>query len=249
MPAACSLLPSLLMKVIVTRPSPDAETFAAEVARVGGEPVLSPVMAIRQRPHAIDLAGVGALAFTSANGVRAFSLLTRDRRLPVFAVGAATADAAAAAGFLTISTGRGDVLSLANVIAMSKPQGAVLHLAGRDRAGDLAALLAESGVRARRAVIYDAEKYDRLAPEAVEALRARDEKVVVTLFSPRSARLFLDQAAFDGVVDKLRNVAALCLSADVAKAAGVADWAAIETARMPTSEDVLGLVAGRIGRN
>jgi uroporphyrinogen-III synthase len=237
------------MKVIVTRPSPDAETFAAEVARVGAEPVLSPVMVIRQRPHALDLSGVGALAFTSANGVRAFSLATRDRRLPVFAVGAATADAAAEAGFRTISTGRGDVLSLANVIAQSKPSGTVLHLAGRDRAGDLGALLAESGIRARRSVIYDAEKFDRLAPEAVEVLRARDDEIVVTLFSPRSARLFLDQAAFDGLSGRLDKVAALCLSADVAKAAGAGDWAAIETARMPTSEDMLGLIAGRIGRN
>ncbi len=237
------------MKVIVTRPSPDAETFAASVARLGAEPVLSPVMVIRQRPHAIELAGVGALAFSSANGVRAFSLLTRERRLPVFAVGAATADAAAEAGFHDITTGRGDVLSLANLIAASKPQGTVLHLAGRDRAGDLVSLLAESGVRARRAVIYDAEKFDRLAPEAVEAIRSKDEKVIVTLFSPRSARLFLDQAAFDGLAPDLENVAALCLSPDVAKAASAAHWAAVETARMPTSDDVLDLIAGRIRRN
>ncbi len=236
------------MKVIVTRPSPDAEAFAAEVAKAGAEPILSPVMVIRQRPHALDLAGVGALAFTSANGVRAFSLLTRERGLPVFAVGAATADAAAEAGFAQITTARGDAMSLAQVVAQAKPSKQVLHLAGSDRAGDLAAMLGDYGVKARRAVIYDADKYDRLATPAADALRQKDDPVAVTLFSPRSARLFIEQAAFDGLVETLQRVAALCLSPDVARAAAAADWGAIETARMPTSEDVLDLVAGRIGR-
>lgn len=236
------------MKVIVTRPSPDAEVFAAEVARLGAEPVLSPVMVIRQRPQAIDLSGVGALAFTSANGVRAFALQIADRQLPVFAVGAATADAAALAGFRTISTARGDVISLASLITAAKPAGTILHLAGKDRAGDLLSLLGEDGVRARRAVIYDAEKYDRLSTPAAAALRAEDENVAVTLFSPRSARLFLDQAAFDHLTHRLSHVVAICLSGDVARAAAAADFAAIDIARLPTSDDMLDLIAGRIGR-
>jgi len=236
------------MKVIVTRPSPDAEAFAAEVLKIGAEPILSPVMVIRQRPHAVDLAGVGGLAFTSANGVRAFSMLTTERRLPVFAVGAATADAAAAAGFADIVTAKGDVMSLSHLIAQAKPSGAVLHLAGSHRAGDLAAMLADYGVNARRAIIYDAEKYDRLSTGAAAALRQKDHPVAVTLFSPRSARLFIEQSAFDGLVGALERAAALCLSADVAREASAAGWAAIETARMPTSDDILSLIAGRLGR-
>jgi uroporphyrinogen-III synthase len=236
------------MKVIVTRPSPDAEAFAAEVLKIGAEPILSPVMVIRQRPHAVDLAGVAGLAFTSANGVRAFSMLTTERRLPVFAVGAATADAAAEAGFANIVTAKGDVMSLSRLIAQAKPSGAVLHLAGSDRAGDLVTMLADYGVAARRAVIYDAEKYDRLSTAAAAALRQKEHQAAVALFSPRSARLFIEQAAHEGLVGDLERAIALCLSADVARGAAAANWAAIETARMPTSDDVLSLIAGRIGR-
>jgi uroporphyrinogen-III synthase len=241
------------MKVIVTRPSPDAEAFAAEISRLGAEPILSPVMAIRIRKAPVDLEGIGALAFTSANGVRAFCANSSDRDCPVFAVGEATAAAVRAAGFADVRAASGDVESLAALIAEAKPSLSVLHLAGSERAGDLAALLAESGVAARRAVLYDAEKIARFSPEAEEALAKNPRDAAVVLFSPRSARLFLEQAASAGLTEKLRDALALCLSAEVAAALGGSAWRRIEIAAERTGEAMAQLVvaalSGRKGRN
>ncbi len=240
------------MKIIITRPSPDAEVFAGEISRLGAEPVMSPVMAIRMRRAPVDLGGVGALAFTSANGVRAFCANSSTRNHPVFAVGEATAAAATAAGFADVSAAKSDVESLATLIAMAKPSSVVLHLAGSARAGDLAALLAAKGVAARRAVLYDAEKIARLSPEAEAALLKNPRDVAVALFSPRSARLFVEQVASAGLTGQLREALALCLSADVAAAACETGWNAVEIAPSRKMEAMAQLVAaalsGRKGR-
>ena len=231
------------MKVIITRPSPDAEDFAALIAGAGVEAILSPVMAIRAREGEVDLEGVGALAFTSANGVRAFAAKTPSRALAVFAVGAATAAAARAAGFQRVEAADGDVDSLAALIAKSKPSSPVLHLAGSERAGDLVAALGGKGVSARRAVIYDALECAALAPAAAAALRENPADCAVVFFSPRSARLFLSQARKEGLSDRLADATALCHSAAVAAAAGDACWARIVIADALNAEAMARLVA------
>lgn len=240
------------MKVIVTRPSPDAEIFACDVGRIGAEAVLSPVMAIRARSVAVDRNSIKALAFTSSNGVRAFVGLSTDRRLPVFAVGAATADAALAAGFSTVSAARGDVGSLATLIFEAKPSGVILHLAGNERAGDLAQRLSAKGIRMRRQVIYDAVEIEDIAPQAAAILADGMQNPAIVFFSPRSARIFVRQAARAGLLSSLRQSIALCLSEEIAEALSGVDWLAVRIASERTSAAMLLLVeeelAGRKGR-
>jgi uroporphyrinogen-III synthase len=230
------------MKVIITRPSPDAESLAAEVGRLGAEPILSPVMAIRRRDAPLDLAGVGALAFTSLNGVRAFASLSADRDLDVFAVGPATASGAAGLGFDRVLAADGDVESLAALIAKAKPAGPVLHLAGSDRAGDLIRLLADYGVPARREVIYDAVEIETLSRSAHGVLAGESENPAVVFFSPRSAGLFLKQASRAGLEARLADATALCLSRDVAKLAGDARWKRLLVADARNTEAMLRLI-------
>ena len=187
-------------------------------------------MAIRARDIAVDLKGVWALAFTSANGVRVFAALSGARGLPVFAVGEGTADAARGSGFADVTAAKGDVKSLAALISESKPISAVLHLAGSARAGDLVRLLAAKGVAARREVIYDAVEIEDLSAAAAATLADRDEYPAVVLFSPRSARLFLRQAARAGLNERLGAAAALCLSREIAAALQGVRWSSVRIA-------------------
>ncbi len=74
------------MRVLVTRPKEDAAPLAAALAARGHETLVQPLLAIEPRPGAeIDLAGVQAVAFTSANGARVFAGLSEVRDVPVFA--------------------------------------------------------------------------------------------------------------------------------------------------------------------
>src|SRR5262245_41571800 len=92
----------------ITRAQPGADATAGRVRALGREPLVAPLLEVSPAGGGpIDLAGVGALAFTSANGVRAFAAREAGRGLAVFSVGAATAAAARAAGFAEVAASDG----------------------------------------------------------------------------------------------------------------------------------------------
>ncbi|MFN3959239.1 MAG: uroporphyrinogen-III synthase [Parvularculaceae bacterium] len=230
------------MKVINTRPAPDAGAFSAAIRAAGGEVILSPVMTIRFRGEPAPVAPGEALAFTSANGVRAFAQVNADRSSPVFAVGAATADEARRAGFQDVAAAEGEVESLARLIAGTKGPWSVLHLAGSDRAGDLVAALAERGVPARRQVLYEAVPAPHLSPEARAALANEPENCAVGLFSPRSAVLFFAQTVADGLESRLSRATLLALSPAVAAAALQPRWGAVKIAAVRSADAMAALI-------
>ena len=232
--------------VLLTRPVEDAAPLARRLDALGHRAVVEPLLTIRYLDSiAVDLSGVQALAFTSANGVRALIHARPDAAkadLPVFAVGAATAAAARDAGFALVTSGAGDVESLARVIvAQASPgAGALLHIAGRERAGDLAGALQEAGFTARRLVLYAAEGVTALSGETQAALRAGKIDDVI-IFSPRTARQFvtlITQAGLQGAVARLRLVA---LSARVAEAAKPLAFATVSVASRPDQDALLDL--------
>lgn len=233
-------------RVIVTRPEPDASAFAAMVEAAGMTPVLSPAMEIQFQPKDVSFDAVTALAFTSANGVRALlqaPLPARVLALPVFTVGAASADAARKAGFGEVAAAGGDVASLAALIGESAPKGAaVLHISGSDPAGDLVGLLTASGIAVRRAELYAAKPAPRLSAAAEDALSEPSGHDWAAFFSPRTARLFIGQARASGVAGRLSAIRAACLSDAVAEAARGATWKDLTVADTPMAEAMINAI-------
>jgi len=171
-------------RVWITRARPGAEATAARLSAFGFDPLIDPLLEVRDLPWPPDLAGVGALAFTSRNGVAAFARASRERSLPVFAVGDATADVAAEAGFTHVESARGDVADLAALIVERRPAGAVLHPAAAEPAGDLVSPLLRAGIEARSVAVYETVAR---APDAA-TLDALDDLAAVLLHSPKAAR-------------------------------------------------------------
>jgi uroporphyrinogen-III synthase len=175
-------------KIWITRAQPGADATAERVRALGHEAIIAPLLAVRTLQDVqVDLSGVAALAFTSANGVRAFSDLSAERSLRVFAVGAATAQAARAAGFRLVLSADGDVDALAEGIGLRRGElrGAVLHPGAAEPAGDLAGALEKHGVEARRLILYET------APVKLEADAARQliQADAALLHSPRAAQV------------------------------------------------------------
>ena len=80
------------LKIWITRAEPGAEATAARVRERGHTPLVAPLLAVRMvEDPQIDLSGVRALAFTSANGLRAFAGACAD--LQARPVGARVNDA------------------------------------------------------------------------------------------------------------------------------------------------------------
>ena len=181
-------LPRRRQKIWITRAQPGADSTAERVRLLGHEPVVAPLLAVKLLPDAqVDLSGVAALAFTSANGVRAFADLSGERALRVFAVGVATAEAARAAGFKLVLSADGDVEALANGIAMRRGElrGIVLHPGALEPAGDLVGALEAQGVTSRRLLLYETVPV-AFTPEAAAPLLASD---AVLLHSPKATQV------------------------------------------------------------
>src|SRR5579872_4655352 len=202
------------MRALVTRPRREAETLAALLAERGIEPVIEPLIEIAHDIAAMpDLGGVQAILCTSANGVRAFAMLSAERGLPLFAVGDTTAARARAEGFCLVDSAGGDVDDLADlVLRRLKPEaGRLLHVAGSAVAGDLAAALAAGGVAVERAVLYDASPAAALTATTARSL-ADGEVDLALFFSPRTAALFVRLAEEAGIEAGLRSTVAVSIS-------------------------------------
>ena len=175
-------------RIWITRAQPGADATADRVRALGHDALVAPLLAVRVLPDvSVELSGVAALAFTSANGVRAFADASGERGLKVFAVGAATAQAARQAGFRSVLSADGDVEALAEGIAVrrSELKGAVLHPGAAEPAGDLAGALEKHGVEARRLILYETAPVS-LAEEQAAMLSRAD---AVLLHSPRAAQV------------------------------------------------------------
>ncbi len=214
------------MRLLVTRPIADAMPLAEQLAVQGHDVIVSPLIHIEANDTPLpDAATIGALALTSANGVRALAARLHDEvaykiwaTKPAYAVGSQTAAALAQLGWPDIRQAAGDVKSLAALICATTDPPAqaapILHIAGRETAGDLAGLLAAADIATVKAVLYHAQpatEFTRLAAAALCDATAPIDAVL--LYSPRSADIFL--SLYRGL-DTPIAPHAYCLSAAVA---------------------------------
>lgn len=231
--------------VLVTRPAPAADRSAARFRAAGHQVYVAPLLAFAPLdpdpgllPPAEELA---AIAATSARGIEAAApLLSRAHyALPLYAVGKATARAARVAGFAQTHAADGDLTALAAALTAAVPAGGVvLHLAGRDRSGDLGGLLAPSGLACRLVELYAMEPVGHL-PDAVRAaLSAGTDPVIAPVYSRRSAQALADALAAWADRPPFRFLA---ISAEAGEP--LADLGPVEVARTPDEAGLLALLA------
>ncbi len=206
------------MRLVVTRPHADGERTAAALRACGYEVLLAPLM--RVEPVKADLSGTwGAVVITSANAPLAIAgnpACTALFKLPVFAVGRRSAEAAREAGFADVTSAGGDVRDLVRLIAERHADATapLLYLAGEDRAADLVGELIVHGIAAEMRIVYRAVTAP-FPPGLITALEAGEVDAVLH-FSKRSAENYLAGAAQAGVAAQALGVRHICLSAQIA---------------------------------
>ncbi len=208
---------------MILRPQPGADATAARARALELEPIVAPLFDIVPLAWEAPERPFQAILLTSANAARALGP-EPDRDTPVYAVGAATAEAARDAGFPNVTTGRGDV---AQVVRRAAADGieAMLHLSGVDRTG-----FDPEGMRIEVRPVYESVAVDP-GPPFRDAL-ARG--AVTLLHSARAARRFRELAGGIG------RIAAI--SPTVRAAAG-GGWEQAVAADAPTDDALLAAAA------
>lgn len=224
----------------ITRAQPAADETAERVRALGLEALVDPVLQVRALGGRIGFGGMGAIAFTSRNGVDAFAASNPERDLPVFAVGDATAEAARRAGFAHVRSADGDVEALARLIGAEhdRASGAVLAITAREPAGDLSAALAGVGVN-----VAAIQAYGTLTQTA-EAARAQLGQIrAILIHSPRAALALAEQLTRS----QAAGLSVIAISANAAAPLGEAGFAEVRIAARPTEAAMLDELDRMIG--
>ena len=225
--------------ILLTRPQSQAERFAAALhARTGGatEVLIAPLLRIEllALPQIPDGA---ALVFTSENGVAAYAAGGGAPGRIAYCVGDRTAEAAGQAGVRARSAG-GTAEDLIALIVAEAPACPLVHLHGRHVRGAVVASLSHHGFAITGHAVYDQVALP--LPAAARGALLSGQKVLVPLFSPRSAQLFA-KALPDGT--KCRPV---CISVATRAALPPALGARASVAEAPTGAAMLNAVTRQL---
>lgn len=231
-----------IVKMLVTRPEPDAQATLARLDALGISALAAPVM-VRQTLDASlpPPDGFTAMVLTSANAVRALAergVLEQYRHLPVFAVGDRTAREASEAGFERVSSAAGALQDLVNAMTIARMRGPIFYPTGKHQSADLAKALAPLGVMVATAKIYDMVAIEALPDQILAELGG--EIGAVLAYSRRSAEIFATLAA--GLPrDRRSRLAMLCLSETVAEPLLEARFSRISLADRPDEDAMMAL--------
>jgi uroporphyrinogen-III synthase len=226
--------------LILTRPAPQAEAFAAEIAaRWAGalQIIISPLLQIVPVPVTADLTGVSGVIFTSAHGVSASASAGLPRGLTAWCVGDKTAQMAAEAGFDAIA-GPGDAIRLADKIISRRPQGPLVHLHGHHTRGAISEKLTGAGIGCMDVIAYDQVAL-ALTDDAFDALHGK-APVILPLFSPRTATILDGQSPFTAPVHLI------VMSTAVQAAASAIGVKSLSVAATPDAEAMIAATLKRL---
>jgi len=231
------------MRVLVTRPQPDASGTAARLQAAGHQAVVDPMLVVEPMPAVLPEGRFDALALTSVNGARALAArpeLEALRALPLYTVGRRTAEAAPQ-GFARVHVAGGDGAALVALLREKLPRGSrIVHVCGEDRAVDLGAALADDGIEAALFELYRARPAARFSPATVAALRGRQIDAAFH-FSLRTATTVVERATQADVAADLAAIEHFCFSNSVAAPLLAAGWR-VHIAQTPTEEGLFALL-------
>lgn len=212
-----------MRRVLVLRPQPGASATVEKARGLGLDAAAVPLFEIEPVEwEAPEAGGFDGLLITSANAIRAAGeKLERLRGLKVYAVGAATAEAAREAGFDVAATGDAGVDRLLGSIEKDLR---LLHLCGEDRREP----------REARQDITPIAVY-RSRPIEAPDLPAIGGSVAL-VHSPRAGQRFGE------LVHERNSIALVAISAAAAQAAGQG-WERVEVADQPSDDALLALAA------
>lgn len=235
------------MRLLVTRPQPDADTQLETLKTLGHEGVASPLMEVEFLDFSpLPISGAQALVATSRNALRGLAKsdeLEAALVKKIYAVGSATAALAREIGFSKIRQGLGtgrDLLPL--IVAECTPgDGTLIHLAGTRLAFDLKKALEDKGFEVEQPVLYQTRKAERFAQDAHSAL-SEDAIDGIILMSPMTARTFMELIDASDLTEKAAKLTYFCLSNNVLEPLKALGEAHILVASSPSEDDLLALI-------
>ena len=208
------------MRLLVTRPEPDASAFAEELCGLGHEPILQPLLEFQVLDFDLEpLRAAEVLIITSGNSLRALQERGVSKDIlgkPLYCVGEQTAERALQAGFETVLevAGTGEELA-GKIIASARRDALLAHIMGEHMAFDIVGALAREGFSVQSVTVYSMDACARFRPP-VDAMLTAGEVDGVILMSPRTAEIYVSLCHRHGILHCAKTPIYFCISQNVA---------------------------------
>jgi uroporphyrinogen-III synthase len=229
------------VRVVITRAENEALHMAQAIQKIGCEPLVASMLEIQLFDDPINLKGFQGVLVTSGNAVRALEKATDDRDIPIYCIGPQSRKLAESVGFKNVRNSYGNHKNLPNFLARetTPTKGPLLFLHGGNLAWNPVQDLGKAGFRTVLRKAYIAGPITTL-PEDV---KAEFEKPVApefaTFMSIRTFKLFRELMQKEGLLPKLRDTIAVCISPAVADFAREVRWKKVYSADEMTGPSVV----------
>jgi len=235
------------MRLLVTRPEPDAAALAEELRNLGQEAVLQPLLEFHVLHFdPVPIRSADGIIFTSRNAVRALREkldLGGIRDCPVFCVGSETERHAREAGFKTIAATAGTAEELAaKIVAAAGPHLALVQVTGEHQAFDLAGTLTREGLSIRTLSVYSMQERDAFDSDVAGELRGGNIGGAI-LMSPRTAEIFIGLCHRHGLLQSAKLLHYFCLASSVANRLKPLEPIYVHVAQRPNRAALLELLS------
>ncbi len=236
------------MRLLVTRPEPDAITLKAQLIGLGHEVLIEPLNRVEfGAMEELELDEAQALNATSRNALRGLAQsphAAAARALPLYAVGPGTAATARALGFEAVLQGPKDANALVDYIAdrAEVHGGPLIYLSGEVKAADLGGELRRLGFHVQEPIVYRVTAAQKFAAPIVARFQAREVDGVL-LLSPQTARTYARLIQAHGLAGTIAGTMHYCLSPAVARGLAPLSSPRIAAAAQPNLQSMLALVA------
>lgn len=183
------------------------------------------------RKYSFDAAD--ALIVTSQTAIEASAHHISSRKVPVFAVGPATASMASCAGFENVMTAGGTAELLLHMIDDADfTSGA--YLSAKHVSQDLSVARPD---KIKRHVVYEMKPVDRMSCQAIDVMKS-GAPFVVPFYSPRTLEAFEHLLRQHQLVDRLSNGTAVLIHERLTSRMTL-KWRAVCRAKAPSNDSMI----------
>ena len=235
------------MKILLTRPIEDSQRIANDLKELNIKSVISPLLEIhRKRDEEIDYKKYQSVLITSKNAAFGLCDSAIKKSLPIYCVGDATSSFIANLGFSNVISASGDVSDLIRLTAanLNPSNGPIVYLSGQHVRHNIKQELENLDFEVDVSVTYEAKEVKTFNADMLKSLEKK-EITGVFLYSPRSARIFIDNMKRTKLTAVAQDLKVYCISLAVADELKELKWEKVLIAQKPDNAEMLALVMER----
>jgi len=236
--------------IVLTRPHEKSLELAKALKNeLNKKTLISPMLEIKLTSQKVEnINNYSALIFTSANAVRSFCKLNKNRTIPVYNVGLVTHKLLEEEGFETIHTVQNSVRELPSILSKNTYDDPLLYCRGDIVTHDLKDLIKTANIV--ELILYQSKKNQDFSKET-EACFINSEVSEVIFFSKRTIEAFYSiiqkHPKHMEILKGITRTRFLCLTNDMIEyALKIADnmnfsivWKDMRAAKIPTQDSII----------